>query len=313
MVKVALPELLRRELDGRLPADVEPAWYRDATDVAQASADADVLVIGFIDPEEIRHAVESAPRARWISTHAAGVDHYPFELIRRSGALLTKGAGVNAVPIAESVVLFVLSAAKSFPLYVASNAEHAWPAERPPATELTGTAALVLGYGHIGRAVADRLRAFGVQVTGARRHPDGESDVIGPAEWRQRLPEFDWVLLTAALTPGTRHLLSTPEFARMKSSAWVVNIARGGLIDQPALVAALREGRPRGAYLDVTDPEPLPSDDPLWLAPNVFITGHSAGRGTGSLARYASLFLDNLARFDAGQPLTNLVDLGEGY
>jgi phosphoglycerate dehydrogenase-like enzyme len=313
-MNIAIPELLRGELEGRLPLDVEAAWYRDTSDVAAAAERADVLVIGFIDGQEIKAAIESANGARWVSTHAAGVDHYPLARIRENGMLLSKGSGAGAVPIAESVVLFILSAAKGFPFFVESSARKEWPAHRPPAMELCGSKMLIVGYGAIGRAVAERLQAFGVEVTGVRRRTSGEeAGVLGPQQWRERLAEFDWVVLTAALTAETRHMLGEDEFKRMKPTAWIVNVARGGLIDQDALVAALHQGRPKGAYLDVTDPEPLPADHPLWSAPNVIITGHSAGRSTRSLQRYAALFLDNLERFRTGQSLINVVDLSAGY
>jgi phosphoglycerate dehydrogenase-like enzyme len=269
--------------------------------------------MGFVDGEEIKAAIETANGARWVSTHAAGVDHYPLERIRDKGMLLTKGSGAGAVPIAESVVLFILSAAKSFPYFVGSSARKQWPTQRPPAMELAGSKALIVGYGAIGRAVAERLRPFGVEVVGVRRHIGGEPGIIGDADWRDRLAEFDWIVLTAALTAQTRHMLGQLEFELMKPSSWIVNIARGGLIDHAALVAALQAGQPRGAYLDVTDPEPLPEDHPLWSVPNVVITGHSSGRGTRSLQRYAALFLDNLERFKAGQSLVNVVDLSAGY
>jgi phosphoglycerate dehydrogenase-like enzyme len=278
-VKIALPELLRRELDGRLPSGVEATWYRDTSDVAAAGHGADVLVMGFIDADEIRTAIEAATGARWVSTHAAGVDHYPLDRIREKGMVLTKGSGAGAVPIAEYVVLCILSAAKSFPFFLESSARRVWPRQRPGAEELMGSRALIVGYGAIGRAVAERLRGFGVDVTGVRRTAQSEVGVLGPTEWRDRLGEFDWILLTAALTADTRRMLGTDEFRQMKPTSWIVNIARGGLIDQHALAAALHAGRPRGAYLDVTEPEPLPPDHPLWSAPNVMITGHSAGRG----------------------------------
>jgi phosphoglycerate dehydrogenase-like enzyme len=312
-VKVALPELLRGELDGRLPADVEVAWYRETADVAGASCGADVLVMGFINGEEIRVAIEAAKSARWVSTHAAGVDHYPLARIQQRGMLLTKGSGAGATPVAESVVLYVLSAAKSFPYFLDTCARSQWPTQRPPATELAGSRALIVGYGAIGRAVGERLTAFGVEVTGVRRTPHAEAGVIGAPDWQARLGEFDWVVLTAALTADTRHMLGRDEFRRMKPTCWIVNVARGGLIDQDALVAALHAGRPHGAYLDVTEPEPLPAGHALWSAPNVVITGHSSGRGTRSLQRYARLFLDNLERFRAGQALINSVDLSAGY
>jgi phosphoglycerate dehydrogenase-like enzyme len=313
MVKVALPELFRRELADRLPEFVEAAWYRGVEDVASAAHGADVLVIGFIDAAEIRHAIESAVDARWISTHAAGVDHYPIDLLQRRGLVLTNGAGINAPPIAEFAVMCVLSAAKSFPYFLRTNDRQQWPDQRPPAQELEGSHALVLGYGEIGRGIGERLRAFGVQVIGVRRRAADDPQVIGPAQWRDRLPECDWILVTAALTPETRHMLGAHEFARMRSSAWLINVARGGLIDHLALAEALRAGAPRGAYLDVTEPEPLPSGHPLWQMPNVVITGHSAGRSPRSRRRYAAILLDNLGRFQRGEPLGNLVDFGAGY
>jgi phosphoglycerate dehydrogenase-like enzyme len=228
--------------------------------------------------------------------------------------LLTSGSGINAVPIAEFVLLCVLSAAKTFPMFVSSSLRHEWPTQRPAADELCGSHALILGYGDIGRAVGQRLRACGVSVTAVRRRPSPQQlDVLGPDQWRDRLNDFDWILVTAALTPQTRQMLSAAEFARMRSSAWLVNVSRGGLVDHAALADALQAGRPRGAYLDVTEPEPLPPEHPLWQTPNVVITGHSAGRSPRSRQRYMALFLDNLERFRAGQPLVNLVDYTAGY
>jgi phosphoglycerate dehydrogenase-like enzyme len=302
-VKIALPELFRRELERRLPADVDAAWYRDVDDVAAAARDADVLVIGFIDAKEIRAAIDAAPRARWVATHAAGVDHYPLRALEERGVVLTKGAGINAKPIAEFVVLCVLSAAKGFPSLVAASQRGEWPSERSPASELEGSRALILGFGNIGREVGLRLRAFGVQVTGVGRRDS----------WRDRLGEYDFVIVTAALTDRTRHVLGSAEFEAMRDHAWLINVSRGGIVDHDALAKALQQGRPRGAYLDVTEPEPLPRDHALWTTPNVVITGHSAGRSERSRGRYATLFLDNLHRFRAGQTLRNLVDLSAGY
>ena len=312
-LKVALPELFRGTLGGQLPEFVQAAWYRGTEDVASAARGADVLVIGFIDAAEIRHAIESAVDARWISTHAAGVDHYPIDLLQRRDLVLTNGAGINAPPIAEFAVMCVLSAAKSFPYFLRTSDRQQWPDQRPPAQELEGSHALVLGYGEIGRGIGERLRAFGVRVTGVRRSAAEDPQVVGPAQWRDHLPDYDWILVTAALTPETRHMLGPNEFAQMRSNAWLFNVARGGLIDHPALAEALRAGAPRGAYLDVTEPEPLPSDHPLWQLPNVVITGHSAGRSARSHTRYAQILLDNLGRFERGEPLSNLVDFTAGY
>jgi len=312
-VKLAVPEQFRRALEGRLPPEVDVAWYATVHDVQAAARDADVLVIGSIDPAEIRASIEAAAGARWISTHAAGVDHYPFDLLRQRDVLFTKGAGINAPPIAEFAVMCVLSAAKSFPYFLGNSERGTWPSERPPAQELEGSHALVVGYGEIGRAIGQRLSALGVRVTGVRRQPSEEPNLIGLDAWRDRLGEFDWVLIAAALTSETRHMFGAEEFSRMRASAWLFNVSRGPLVDHSALATALMDGRPRGAYLDVTEPEPLPADHALWGIPNVFITGHSAGRSPRSQQRYATLFVDNLERFRTGQPLRNMVDVSAGY
>ena len=314
-MKVAIPELFRNQLAGQLPAFVHATWYSGMHDVAAAARNADVLVIGFIDAAEIGYAIESASSARWISSHAAGVDHYPIDLLAQRGQVLTNGAGINAPPIAEFAVMCVLSAAKSFPLFLRANDRQQWPDQRPPADELEGSSALIIGYGEIGREIGRRLRPFGVRVTGVRRliKPSEEPGVIGPDSWRDQLTESDYVIVSAALTPQTRHMLGRTEFARMQPDAWLFNVSRGGLVDHIALAEALRAGQLRGAYLDVTDPEPLPHDHPLWGMPNVVITGHSAGRSPRSHHRYTALLLDNLARFERGEPLRNVVDLSAGY
>jgi phosphoglycerate dehydrogenase-like enzyme len=297
LMRLAIAEMLRPYLLASLPADVEAVWYQSVTEVEPA----DVLVMGFVDTDEIRGAINACAGVRWVSTHAAGVDHYPLQALQRSGAVLTKGSGAGATPIAESVVMYILSAAKSFPYFLQ---QRGWPVERPPALELEGSRALILGYGHIGRAIGERLRAFGVHVTGVGR---------GNHEWRAEMQRFDWIVLSSALTPETRHIIGARELERMKPSAWLFNVARGGLIDQDALVEALHNGRPRGAYLDVTEPEPLPPEHSLWRMPTVFITGHSSGRSAHTLERYAVMFLDNLERFRTDRPLLNVVDLDAGY
>ncbi|MBV9894170.1 MAG: D-2-hydroxyacid dehydrogenase [Chloroflexi bacterium] len=312
-MKVALPELFRAELEGRLPGFVRAEWYAGTADVAHAARGADVLVIGFIDAAEIRYAIEAAENARWVATHAAGVDHYPIDLLAQRNVVMTNGAGINAPPIAEFAVLCLLSAAKTFPLFVRSSDRKEWPTQRPPAQELDGSHALVLGYGEIGRGIAERLRPFGVEVTAVRRQASEEPGVIGPHAWRERLAEFDWVLVAAALTEQTRHLLGAAEFAAMRETAWLFNVSRGGLVDHVALADALAAKQLRGAYLDVTEPEPLPAEHPLWQMPNVVITGHSAGRSPRSHQRYATMLLDNLERYARGEPLTNVVDYTAGY
>src|SRR5207248_2984398 len=139
-------------------------------------------------------------------------------------------------------------------MFLRASERQQWPAERPPADELEGSKALIIGYGEIGREIGSRLRPFGVNVTAVRRQPPEEPGVIGRDDWRHRLSEFDYVIVSAAFTPQTRHLLGATEFARMHPRAWVFNVSRGGLVDHLALAEALRAGHLRGAYLDVTEP-----------------------------------------------------------
>ncbi len=189
-----------------------------------------------------------------------------------------------------------------------------WLRDAPGKVELEDSRALIIGYGAIGRRIGRMLEGFGVHVTGVRRSLAGEPDMLGPNEWKPRLGEYDWVIVAAPATSETAHLIGASELAAMKPSAFLVNIARGTLVDQQALIAALEQRQIAGAHLDVTDPEPLPAEHPLWVTPNALITMHLSGRAqTRMFERAAKLFLDNLARFRAGEPLINEVDLDLGY
>ncbi len=172
----------------------------------------------------------------------------------------------------------------------------------------------MIGYGTIGTAIGDRLKAFGVTVTGVRRTPDGTPGIIGPDDWRATLGDHDWVVLAAPSTGETQAMIGAAELAAMKRAAWLVNIARGDMIDQDALVEALTARRIGGAFLDPTDPEPLPPEHPLWTAPNAIVTMHLSGRSQTSMFRNAAdLLIDNLHRYLAGEPLRNQVNLTLGY
>ena len=314
-MRIVLPELLRADVAPGLPDSVAAAWYRSGpdTDMAELARDAGVLYIHFSPHEQNEAAVAGAPRLRWVATTAAGVDFLPLSLLRERGVTLTNGAGLHTVPVAEFALACVLAAAKNLPELVRAHDRHQW-VRAPGRIELLDSRALVLGYGAIGRAIGDLLRGFGVEVTGARRQPAGEPGVIGVDEWRARLPEFDWVLVAAASTEETRNMIGPAELDAMKPTAWLVNIARGALVDEQALAAALTAGTIAGAFLDATVREPLPADDPLWSAPNAIVTGHSSGASTTRLGeRAAELFLDNLDRFRRGDALRNVVDLELGY
>jgi phosphoglycerate dehydrogenase-like enzyme len=311
-MRVALPTALRDHLH-RLPAGLDVAWYADFEGCRAAVVGAEVLWLDFFPRPQVESVLQDAGELRWVFTRGAGMDRQPLQTYRERGIVLTNGAGLAAGPIAESLVLAMLAAAKRFPELVRAQDRAEWLPRPPGLGELQGTRALVLGYGEIGRAVATRLGGFGVEVTGVRRRPVEDPAVIGPEEWRRRLPEFDWVLVTVASTAANRHLVGAPELAAMRAGAWVLNVTRGWVVDQEALLDALRAGQVGGAYLDVTDPEPLPADSELWRLPNVIITPHSSWASGRFAERSAELFLDNVGRYLAGAPLRNVVDLQAGY
>jgi phosphoglycerate dehydrogenase-like enzyme len=189
---------------------------------------------------------------------------------------------------------------------------HEWLTDSPGKVELLGSKALLLGYGAIGKLVEARLAAFGVDVTTVRRTPG--PNTLGPDDWRARLGEFDWVILTVPATAETEHMIGAAELAAMKPSATIINIARGSVIDQEALIVALKAKTIGAAFLDVTTPEPLPAAHELWSLDNAHITMHLSGRAQDKMyARSAERFLENLARYKAGEPLHHRVDLSLGY
>ncbi|PZP10073.1 MAG: D-2-hydroxyacid dehydrogenase, partial [Sphingomonas hengshuiensis] len=169
-----------------------------------------------------------------------------------------------------------------------------------------------IGMGAIGTLIAERLRGFGVAVTGVTR--SGRDGTLQPDGWQTRLGEFDWVILAAPSTRETKAMIGAGELAAMKRDAWLINIARGDMVDQDALIEALAKRRIGGAFLDVVTPEPLPADHPLWSAPNAIHSMHLSGRSqTKMFQRATALFLENLAAFLDGRPMTNVVDLDAGY
>jgi phosphoglycerate dehydrogenase-like enzyme len=279
--------------------------------MAEAAGRAEVLWYQW-DPRELGAVVERCPELRWVSTVSAGVDRWPLELLRARGITLTNGTGLGAVPIAEHILMVVLAAAHGLPVHLRHQLAGRW--ERSAVGgELSGSTALVLGYGAIGRAAGERLRAFGVRVVGVRREACGEPDVLGAGEWRPWLGKADWVVLALPLTALTLHVIGPAELASMKPGCWLVNVGRGGLVDEAALVSELQRGRLGGAALDVFEQEPLPPSSPLWVLPNVILTPHVSGYSDQLWRRGALAFEENLQRYGAGQPLLNVVDLSAGY
>jgi phosphoglycerate dehydrogenase-like enzyme len=311
-MKAVLHAALRDRLEPRLPEDVEVCWFRDAADARRGIVDAEIAWLDRLGVKGVAPVVRHGRALKWLFTLGAGVEELELDLLAERGVTLTNGAGLNSRPVAEYAVMGMLAAAKRYDQVVRLADRHAWTDAAPGLVELEGTKALIVGMGAIGTLMAELLGPFKVTVAGATR--SGRDGTLQPGEWRARLGEFDWVVLAAPSTHETQAMIGPAELAAMKPTAWLVNVGRGTLVDQAALIAALREGRIGGAFLDTVSPEPLPPDDPLWSAPNCLITMHLSGRSqTGLTARATEMFLENLAAFRAGRPMRNVVDLRAGY
>ena len=310
-MKAVLPALARPLLEPHLPADLEVAWWSKNREAIEMIADADIAWVDMIQ-SRMDEAFRAGTKLKWVSTIYAGLDAFPLDVLRERGVTLTNGVGINAVAVAEYAVMGVLFGAKRFDELVRAHDRKEWPSEAPGKIELVDTKAIIIGYGAIGKLIGDRLEAFGVEVTGVTR--SGRNGTLTPDSWRARLGEFDWVILAAPSTGDTKAMIGTAELAAMKDTAWLINIARGDMIDDDALLDALHGKKIAGAFLDPTNPEPLPADHPLWTAPNCLITMHLSGRSqTKMFERAGALFLRNLEAFRAGKPMENVADLSAGY
>jgi phosphoglycerate dehydrogenase-like enzyme len=313
-IKLAVPSRVRESLE--VDSDrFEVTWFDAAEDAIGAAHDAEVLWTPALHRAERgwERLFQSAERLRWAHSGAAGVEHIPLAMFKEREVLLTNGAGVHAQPMAEHVVMFMLAASRGLPALFREQLAGRYSRSFGGARELAGAAVLILGFGGIGRAVAAKAGALGARVTGVRNRPEGEAGVVGPHAWRPLLAESDFVVLTVPLTPATRRIIGADELAAMREDAWLINVGRGGLVDEPALIEALRSRGIGGAGLDVFSQEPLPVDSPLWALENVIITPHVSADSDRGMERSAGLFKDNLDRFAEGRPLLNLVDLEAGY
>ncbi|MEG3178411.1 D-2-hydroxyacid dehydrogenase [Sphingomonas sp. RB3P16] len=311
-MKVVLPALARALLEPKLPAGLDINWVMTREEATAAMADADIGWVDLYPHGLTEEAVAAGTSLKWLFTAIAGLDSLDLPELARRGTIVTNGTGINAIAVAEYTVLGMLAAAKRFDRVVRMADDREWPDSAPGRIELFESRALIVGYGAIGTLVAERLRAFGVEVTGVTR--SGRDGTLTPDAWKARLGEYDWVILAAPSTDTTKAMIGTDELAAMKPSAWLINIARGEMVDQAALIAALTAKTIAGAYLDTVTPEPLPADHPLWSAPNTIHSMHLSGRSqTKMFQRAAALFLRNLDAFLAGTPMENVVDLDAGY
>ncbi len=309
---------------------VEQKTCRSDDDVV-AALDSDVQVLytfytGF--------PLEKAPRLCWVQLHSAGANHTLETPLWQNDIPITTSSGIHAVPIAEYVFASILAFSHHVPRMIYYQQRAEWPKDRwakfVPG-ELRGQTLGILGYGSIGREVARLAKAFGMRVLAMKRDVSDRRDhgwrlpgtgdpegrlpdrYFGPEALHDMLSESDFVVVTVPLTGATRQLMGAAEFEAMKRNAYLVNISRGEVVDQAALVAALRKGQIAGAGLDVFDPEPLPADSPLWTLDNVILSPHVSGFTPHYDDWVTDLFADNLRRWLAGEELLNLVDRRHGY
>ena len=278
---------------------------------------AEVLLLGAVPASVLDHLVGRAPRLRWIHSASAGVDRIATPLVRERGVTVTNARGVFSRPIAEYVVMMSLAVSRRLPQLLELQRERTWQPLR--GRELSELTVGIVGYGSIGREVARLLEPFACRVLATRRRPDLGADgaenveLFGLEDLGEVLRTSDIVVVAAPLTEETAGLIGAEQLGEMRETAWLINIARGRLVDEAALRRALESGWIGGAVLDVFGEEPLGPDSPLYDTPNLVITPHTSWASDQVVERSVDLFVENLRRDRAGEPLRNLVDLEAGY
>src|SRR5712664_1430250 len=280
--------------------------------------DTDIFVGYSLRAEQLK----AASKLKWINSTAAGVAQLTYAELRDSGILVTNPSGIFSVPMAEHTMGLLLALARNFPDSVRHQDHAHWSQQelwdKPQhLTEINGKVLLIVGYGSIGREVAKRARAFEMRVWGVTRSGEGDQahaeKIFPAAKLHEVLPAADYVLITAPETAQTRHLIGATEIAKMKRGARLINMGRGSLLDEAALVRALESGALGGAAIDVAKLEPLPAESSLWKAPNLLITPHTSGVSDRLWDRQTEVLLELLGRWFEGRELFNGVDLARGY
>jgi phosphoglycerate dehydrogenase-like enzyme len=293
--------------DGHIHGDADESAFDDA----------DILLLGAVPARVLDHVVSRAPKLRWIHSASAGVDRISTPAVRERGLVVTNARGVFSRPIAEYVVMMSLAIARRLPQLLELQRERTWQPLR--GHELSELVVGIIGYGSIGEEIARLLAPFGCRVLATRRHPErGTGDaanveLFALEELHEVLRTSDIVVVAAPLTEETAGLIGAEQLAEMREDGWLINIARGRLIDELALRRALESGWIGGAVLDVFSEEPLTPESPLYRTPNLIITPHTSWASDRVAERTVDLFVDNLRRDRAGEPLRNVVDLEAGY
>lgn len=315
-MKLILPTEIAATIEPHLRPDAEVVRVDHNGNLDGDASNAEIFLNWFFLKRAVLDKVlAAAPNIRWQHTPSAGTNHLLTPLALSRDMILTSGAGVHAIPVAEFVLAFMLNHAKLLRKFHEFQAQRDWQ-QGIALQELAGATVLIIGAGGIGQAIAQRASAFGMRVWGSRQRPKQLPNferIVGATEWRSLLPEADYVVIATPLTPETKGMIDVTELQSMHSSAYLINIARGAIVDEAALLTALTEGWIAGAGIDTFATEPLPPDSPFWTLPNIFITSHSSGSSPRSIERSVDLFLDNLNRYQADLPLRNVVNRSAGY
>jgi phosphoglycerate dehydrogenase-like enzyme len=295
--------------------DLPHAIARNA-DAMRAGGGAEAILHWAGPKELLKAALRATPGVRWVHSRWAGLDNLLFPELVESPVVLTNGRGVFSQSLGEFALAAILYFAKDFPRMLRNQRAERW--EPFDVDEISTQTVGIIGYGDIGRAVARRAQAMGMRVLALKRHfPDAPDPLVEqfykPEAMAEMLARCDSVVIAAPLTAETRHMVGEAEFRVMRPSAVVINVGRGPVIDQAALVRALREGRIRGAGLDVFEQEPLPPGDPLWQMPNVLVSPHTADHTRDWIDDAMRFFLRQYERFRRDEPLENVVNKRLGY
>jgi phosphoglycerate dehydrogenase-like enzyme len=284
----------------------------------QELPDTDIFIGYSLRAEQLTHA----KKLKWIHSTAAGVAQLMYPELRDSGIVVTNPSGVFSPPMAEHTMGLLLALARNFPDSTRHQERSHWGQQdiwdKPQRlTELSGRVLLIIGFGSIGRELAKRASTFDMRVWGLTRSGRGDSThaekLLSASQLEEALPHADYVVIAAPETTETRHLIGAAQIARMKPGARLVNVGRGSLLDEAALIRALESGALGGAALDVTSVEPLPAESPLWKAPNLFITPHTSAVSDRLWQRETALLMDLLERWFDGREMFNQIDFARGY
>ena len=311
---LALSKSADRQLD--MLAGLPHAIAGSASDLDASANGADVILHWAGPRELLRAAFLTNPGVRWVHSRAAGLDSILFPELVESAVPLTNGTGVFSPSLGEFALAAILYFAKDFRRMLRNQAAGRW--EPFDVEEIAGQTVGIVGYGDIGRAAASRVHAMGMRVLALKRHAPTAPDPLvtrffAPGELTNLLALSDYVVAAAPLTPETHHMIDEAAIAAMKPSAVVINVGRGPVIDQAALVRALTERRIRGAGLDVFEQEPIPAGDPIYQLENVLVSPHCADHTKDWLDRAMQFFLLQYQRFSSDEPLENVVEKRLGY